>query len=206
MEKPSVLRRRVYALTTDLGIIVATNAFMVSAFNQFTRTVFFHLPFKMQMTVISKSAYMASISTMALTFAYFTLFYFCTNGRTLGKTFFGLRAVNADKSEMTLKQSIYRALAYFTCAMAGSFLFALSYIRKDEKSLADIFSGMTVTDEYTDATEVLGTEFKMELDNVLAMAKKSSVEVEKEEVVEYFEQNSVAKVEPEISVEQKKAA
>jgi uncharacterized RDD family membrane protein YckC len=204
MEKPSVLRRRVYALTTDLGIIVATNAFMVSAFNQFTRTVFFHLPFKMQFILIHNAAYMASISMMALTFAYFSLFYFCTNGRTLGKTFFGLRAVNSDKSEMTLKQSMYRAFAYFTCAMAGSFLFALSYIRKDEKSLADIFSKMTVSDEYADATDVLGTEFQMELNNIVSLARKKSSETQEE--VEYFEQNSVAKVEDENTLEQKKAA
>jgi len=180
MEKPTVIKRRVYALTVDLGIIVLTNAFLVGAFNQFTRTVFFHLPFKMQLMLMQKSAYMASISMMSLTFAYFTLFYFCTNGRTLGKTIFHLRAVNSDRSEISLKQSIMRALAYFTCAIFGSFLFALSYIRKDEKSLADIFSGMTVIEDMNWKTEATGTEFEMELNNVLQMEKSKETVLESE--------------------------
>lgn len=181
MEKPAVIKRRVYALTVDLGIIVLTNAFLVGSFNEFTRTVFFHLPFKMQLMLMHKSAYMASISMMSLTFAYFTLFYFCTNGRTLGKTIFHLRAVNADRSEISLKQSMMRALAYFTCAIFGSFLFALSYIRKDEKSLADIFSGMSIVEDTNWKTEATGTEFQAELDNVIAMTNAKDEKIENSE-------------------------
>jgi len=176
MEKPKVIKRRVYALTVDLGIIVLANAFLVGAFNQFTRTVFFHLPLKMQLMLFHKSSYMASVSLVSLTFAYFTLFYFCTNGKTLGKTIFHLRAVNADNSEITLRQSMMRALAYFTCAIFGSFLFALSYIRKDEKSLADIFSAMKVIDDTDWKAEETGTEFQAELDNVLNFAKEEDTE------------------------------
>jgi uncharacterized RDD family membrane protein YckC len=158
----SILKKRVYAFTADLGIVVVTNYFLMAAFSQFIHTVFFHFPFKVQLFLINKMAVMSSISLMSITFAYFSLFYFVTNGRTMGKTLFGLQVKNKDGSELTLQQSMLRAFAYFTCAMTGSFLFALSYIRKDEKSLADVFSGTMVgVDVFEEKAQ--GTEFQLSL-------------------------------------------
>ncbi|MBY0413840.1 MAG: hypothetical protein K2Q18_06730, partial [Bdellovibrionales bacterium] len=71
-----ILKRRVYALTTDLGVIVMGNYFLMASFNQFVKTVFFHFPFKVQMLLINKMSIMTSISLMSLTFAYFSIFYF----------------------------------------------------------------------------------------------------------------------------------
>lgn len=158
----SILKKRVYALTSDLGIIVVANYFLMASFTHFIQTVFFHFPIKMQMFLISKLAVMSSISLMAITFTYFSLFYFMTNGRTMGKTIFGLQVKNENGSELTIQQSMFRALAYFTCAMTGSFLFALSYIRKDQKSLADVFSGTFVGLETVDE-KIQGTEFQLTL-------------------------------------------
>lgn len=201
MEKDSILKKRVYAFTTDMAIIVATNAFLVSAFNQFIRTVFFHLPTKMQILLIDKTSFMNSISLMSFTFAYFSLFYFLTNGKTMGKIIFHIKAINADKSEISLKQSMLRALAYFTCALTGSFLFALSYIRKDEKSLADIFSGMNVIADIHEVAvagvvgEETGTEFEIALRRSMqAKETKSQSEETKisEEEIEHYEKNKSA--------------
>ncbi len=157
----SVLKKRVYAFTADLSIIVVSNYFLMAAFTNFVQTVFFHFPMKMQMFLIHKMGVMSSISLMSLTFAYFSLFYYVTNGRTMGKTLMGLKVQTANGEELSLWQSMTRALAYFTCAMFGSFLFALSYIRKDQKSLADVFSGTTVTLDTPDKDA--GTEFQLEL-------------------------------------------
>ena len=158
----SILKKRVYAFTADLGIVVVANYFLMASFNQFVRTVFFYFPFKVQMFLISKMAVMTSLSLMSLTFAYFSLFYFVTNGRTVGKSFFGLQVKNKNGEELTLTQSMLRALAYFTCAITGSFLFALSYIRKDEKSLADVFSNTTVGLDFFEEKST-GTEFQLTL-------------------------------------------
>ena len=158
----TILKKRVYAFTIDMGIVVVANFFLMAAFKQFIHTVFFHFPFKMQLILINKMTIMSSISLMSLMFAYFSLFYFVTNGRTIGKTLFGLQVKNADNSEMTLTQSMLRPLAYFTCAMTGSFLFALSYIRKDEKSLADIFSNCIVEYDVFEK-KAQGTEFQLSL-------------------------------------------
>lgn len=196
MKTGTILKKRVYALTIDLAIIVATNKFLVMSFNQFIKTVFFHLPVKVQLFLIAKTSYMTSVSLLSLTFAYFSLFYFVTNGKTMGKTLFDLKVVNADNSEMTLKQSMMRALAYLTCAFTGSFLFALSYIRKDEKSLADIFSGMYVVNDkkVTSVKEETGTEFQLALQRSMERKAEAAAAHEQtsEEEIEYFEQNKSA--------------
>ena len=158
----TILKKRVYAFTIDLGIVVIANFFLMAAFKQFIHTVFFHLPFKMQLILINKMTIMSSISLLSLMFTYFSLFYFITNGRTFGKTLFGLQVKNMDHSELTLIQSMLRPLAYFTCALMGSFLFGLSFIRKDEKSLADIFSNSSVGYDIFEK-KAKGTEFQLSL-------------------------------------------
>lgn len=159
-----ILKKRVYAFTTDFFIIVLTNYFLMAAFTNLLRTVFFHLPIRAQMFLIQKLTIMSSVTLMSLTFAYFSIFYFVSNGRTMGKTLFGLKVVSAE-GEMTLKQSMQRSISYFTCAMMGSFLFALPFIRKDSKSLADLFSNTSVAYDTTSdvLSESVGTEFQLAL-------------------------------------------
>jgi uncharacterized RDD family membrane protein YckC len=181
-----MLKKRVYAMTMDLFIVTATNYFMMAAFTNFVRTVFFHFPLKAQVFLINKFSMMTSVAMMSLMFAYFSLFYFVTNGRTMGKTMFGLKVVNDDKSELTLVQSMKRAFAYFGCVMLGSFLFAVSYIRKDQKSLADLFSGSSVALETAETSQEKGTEFQLTL--LHTEAEQNSEEAEPE----YFEQNKAA--------------
>lgn len=74
-----------------------------------------------------------------------------------------------------------RSIAYFACAMFGSFLFALSFIRKDKKSLADVLSSTEIVyDKKTEAAALdTGTEFQLAL-------------IEAEAEPEYFKQNKAA--------------
>ncbi len=105
----------------------------------------------------------------------------------MGKTLFGLK-VHSATGEITLRQSIMRSLAYFTCAITGSFLFALSYIRKDQKSLADVFSGTTVA--LDDGKEVKGTDFEMTLHTTLLMIRDD--EMNTEDTSETYEEKKAA--------------
>ena len=52
--------------------------------------------------------------------------------------------VKADYGEMTLLQAMKRSITYIVCAMSGSILFAIPFLRKDRKSLADIISKTNV--------------------------------------------------------------
>lgn len=80
----------------------------------------------------------------------------------MGKSLFGLQVKNPNGEEITLEQSITRASAYFVCALLGSFLFALSFIRKDQKSLADVLSKSVVELEALDESHIQ-TEFHLAL-------------------------------------------
>ncbi len=167
----SILKKRVYAFTTDLSIIVVANYFFMASFNHFVQTVFFHFPIRVQLLLINKMATISSVSLMSLTFAYFSLFYFLSNGQTMGKALFGLQVKNHNGEELTLEQSMIRSASYFACAMTGSFLFALSFIRKDEKSLADIFS-KTIVENENIKPNTKGTEFQL----TLLKTQKESIE------------------------------
>jgi uncharacterized RDD family membrane protein YckC len=166
-----LIKKRVYALTTDFFIVVMTNYFLMAAFTDFLKTVFFHLSLRSQLFLIKKLSIMSSSSLLSLTFAYFTLFYFVTNGRTMVKSIFGLKVV-ANQGEMTLAQAMKRSIAYIICAMFGSFLFALSYLRKDQKSLADLFSNTTVT--YESAEQEVETYSQFDLIVLAEMKQKES--------------------------------
>lgn len=184
-----LLKKRTWAMTTDLFIVMTTNYFLMAAFTNFIRTVFFHFPLKAQLFLVHKFSMMTSVTMVSLMFTYFSLFYYVTNGRTMGKTIFGLKVVNADQSEITLFQAMKRSFAYFTCAMLGSFLFGLSFLRKDQKSLADLFSSSSVALEtHQQAEEKIGTEFQLTLLHTL---EETRAEVTEEEP-EYFEQNKAA--------------
>jgi uncharacterized RDD family membrane protein YckC len=175
MQDPrDLLKKRVYALTTDFFIVTMTNYFLMAAFTDFLKTVFFHLSIRSQLFLIKKLTVMTSSSLLSLTFAYFTLFYFVTNGRTMGKTIFGLKVV-ATSGEITLVQAMKRALAYIICAMFGSFLFALSYMRKDAKSLADLISNTSVAVDTLEVETTANNQFDL---IVLAELKQKEIESE----------------------------
>jgi uncharacterized RDD family membrane protein YckC len=139
-----MLKKRVQAFTADMFIIILTNFALMTSFTQFIKTVFFHFPFKAQLFLVHKLNMINSVTLLSIMFSYFSIFYFVTNGKTFGKMLVGL-TVHSSSEEMTLIESMKRSIAYIICAMTGSFLFAIPYFRKDKRSLADIFSGTSVS-------------------------------------------------------------
>jgi uncharacterized RDD family membrane protein YckC len=87
-----------------------------------------------------------SVTLLTIMFSYFSIFYFVTNGRTFGKMLLGL-SVKSAHEEMTLNEAMIRSFSYFVCAMTGSFLFCLPFLRKDKRSLADILSKTNVVSD-----------------------------------------------------------
>lgn len=146
-----MLKKRVQAFTIDMFIIVLANYALITSYTQFIKTVFFHFPLKAQLFFVQKLNTINSVTLLSLMFSYFSIFYFSTNGKTFGKMLLGLK-VKSSHDEMTLPEAMKRSISYIVCAMTGSFLFYLPYIRKDNKSLADLFSKTSVIldDEKTD--------------------------------------------------------
>jgi uncharacterized RDD family membrane protein YckC len=182
-----ILKKRVNAFTLDMFIIVAANYFFMAAFSDFLKVMFFHFPIQTQLLLIQKFTYVHSVSLLSLTFAYFSIFYYATNGQTMGKMIMGLR-VKSTHSEMTISESMLRSISYVTCAFLGSFLFATSFIRKDMKSVADLISGTNVDlDIKTETFQT--TEFQLTL---IDCQNDTEEDTPKSEELEYFEQNKSA--------------
>ena len=94
----------------------------------------------------------------------------------MGKLLFGLKVVPL-KGEISLTQAMQRSASYLLCAMFGSFLFSLSFIRKDGKSLADIVSKTSVAYDEKSKNEVseAQTFFQLELINVTQNNKDEKI-------------------------------
>lgn len=138
-----LLKKRINAFTIDLFIIVAINYFLMASFTNFLKVAFFHFPLKMQFVLINKFKYFNSLSMMSILFAYFSIFYFTTNGQSMGKMLMGLR-VRSNSDELTLKESMIRAFSYVTCVWMASIPFLISFFRKDQLGLACLLSKTSV--------------------------------------------------------------
>lgn len=139
-----LLKKRINAFTIDLFLIVGINYFLMASFTSFLKITFFHFPLKMQFLLINKFKYFNSLSMMSIMFAYFSIFYFTTNGQSMGKMIMGLK-VRSNSKEMTLKESIIRSFSYVTCVWFASLPFLISFFRKDQLGLACLLSKTSVS-------------------------------------------------------------
>lgn len=161
-----LLKKRVNAFTLDLFIVVAMNYFFMAAFTDFLKIVFFHFPITTQLFLVHKFKFVHSISTLSIMFAYFSIFYFTTNGQTMGKMVLGLK-VTSKNQELTLKESMIRAASYIGCVWFASLPFLVSFFRKDQKGVACIFSNTKVV-LAEEAHKEHQTEFQLSLMDYVA--------------------------------------
>jgi uncharacterized RDD family membrane protein YckC len=173
-----ILKKRVHAFTFDLFLILGMNYFLMASFTDFLKVMFFHFPIHTQLMLIHKFKYIHSLSLISIMFAYFSIFYYASNGQTMGKMITGLR-VKAKNEEMSLKESLTRAFSYVVCAWFGSVLFITSFVRKDQKSVADLFSGTSVIVDEVKAS-VPQTEFQLTLMDFENHKPLTPIEVETE--------------------------
>lgn len=167
-----MLKKRTLAFTIDLGIVITTNYFLMAAFTDFLKIVFFHFPIRTQLLLIHKFKLFNSVSLLSLMFAYFTVFYFVTNGKTMGKMIMGLK-VKSNNSELTIGQCMTRAISYIFCAWFASIPFIISFIRKDQKSLADLFSSSIVEQTENQSVITPQTEFQLSLIDAIKIEEKN---------------------------------
>jgi uncharacterized RDD family membrane protein YckC len=159
-----ILKKRINAFTIDLFLVVLVNYFLMASFTDFLKIVFFHFPIATQMQLIHKFKYIHSVSLLSLMFSYYSVFFYATNGQTMGKMLMNLKieSLNKDDKEITLKIAMMRSIAYIVSAWFASIPLILPFIRKDQKSLADIFSNSKVV-LIDSKIETFETEFQLTL-------------------------------------------
>ncbi|MFZ4712404.1 MAG: RDD family protein [Bacteriovoracaceae bacterium] len=145
--KTNYMRRRVLAFCVDLYAILVVKIMMTLAYTSFFKSFFFQLPQYKQKQMLEGIQVLDLGTTPVIFFTYFVVSYFSGEGKTLGKLMFKLTVVNpALKNDYfpNLKQSFMRAIGYCACYLSLGTLFFLPFIRKDRKSLSDLFSNTSV--------------------------------------------------------------
>ena len=164
------MRKRVLAFCVDLYAILIIKVMMTLAYTSFFKSFFFQLPAYKQKQMIEGIQWLDLLTTPIVFFTYFVLSYFSGEGKTIGKLMFKLTVVRPDlKNDYfpTIKEALMRTLGYIVCYMTLGVLFLLPFIRKDRKSLSDIFSNTSVwsDQELYDALR----EGEMSKDNVIQL-------------------------------------
>ncbi len=150
------LKKRFYAFCTDLFFIGIIQKALVLSYMVFVNDSFFKAPARVK-EVLVDNLYQMRLQTLVFTFfSYFLISLYLGHGKTIGKTIFNLRVVSheGDPYELSFMESFMRTMGYTTCYVAYSILFALVFLRKDERGIPDLFSQTEVlTDEEFEALQ-----------------------------------------------------
>ncbi len=137
MKKNGLIRPRIHAFLIDLMMIKLI----------YYGSIFCVLLFMTELNINWRYEDFAeikgkSIACLYLIFVmYFSLSFYLSNGKTVGKMFFGLKVYSLDgNKELSLKQSFLRSLGYGFNTIFLFLPFALVFFNKQQKSPACFFS------------------------------------------------------------------
>ncbi len=149
--KSNLLKRRVMAFCVDLYAIVMIKIMMTLAYTSFFKAFFFQLPVLKQKRMVEGLMTLDLYIAPIIFFTYFFVSYFSGEGKTVGKLMFKISVVRPDlKNDYfpNMKESFARTIAYMACYMTAGLLFLLPFFRKDQKSLADLWSKTMVMNDH----------------------------------------------------------
>lgn len=148
--KKEILKKRFTAFALDIFSVVLLTKVLLFTFGQFFRMHFSNLPFETQTNVVSNLHQIQWIVLSITFWGYFVLSNFLSNGKTIGKSFSGLRVFSPSEEHLTFQESFMRTFGYFFGYATGSILLAIPFMRQDAKGLPDWFSSTYVIteDEY----------------------------------------------------------
>lgn len=145
VEKPNIVLasalHRTGAYILDI-IIISVSSAVISAALLYTYKA---LTETMQLIPLNNRApweidFLKQAVSLIVFTSYFTLSYWYTNGRSIGKKWLGLQVVSEDGIEFTFRRAFTRSLAYQVSYIILGLGFALAFIRDDKKCLHDLIS------------------------------------------------------------------
>jgi uncharacterized RDD family membrane protein YckC len=139
---------RVTAFGIDIFMVGIIKIAISISYAIYVQTFFDTLDFSQQVYLIH---ILDGIEVMVAGFvflSYFTLCFYFMEGRTVGKHLLKLRAVKSDfvadnsntDLHYSLQDAFMRTLGYLVSYLTLGILYALPFVRKDKRSLADMFS------------------------------------------------------------------
>lgn len=146
------LHKRSFAFALDIFTIGVLKVGTVFSYAKFLETMVVDLTFSQKYQLQKALTYFDFFLTFAIFFGYFTFCFYTLNGKTLGKKLMKLTVItnnymnNPDEHDfkMTFGQAFMRTLGYLVSYLSFGIMFALPFLRSDQKSLSEIFSKTTV--------------------------------------------------------------
>lgn len=142
-----LIHQRLNAFTIDLGIISLMHYFFTSQLIVFTRLFFFKFPVKFQFILLEKYSDLQPYLFLTVYYLYFSLFTYLTDGKTMGKSLYGLKLYTRDHSAPALWQCLLRPIIQAVSLLFLPLTIICLLMSKKALSPADIFSACYTDDE-----------------------------------------------------------
>lgn len=150
--KLTPLSQRIVAFGIDIFMVGMIKLAITISFTIYVQTFFDELDFSQQVYLFHALDGVEVLTAAFVFLGYFTMSFYFMEGRTFGKHLLKIRAVkndfvcDNDNTELhyTLKDAFMRTLGYLAAYLSLGVLYALPFVRKDKRSLADIFSGSMI--------------------------------------------------------------
>ncbi|MBP9673538.1 MAG: RDD family protein [Bacteriovoracaceae bacterium] len=141
-ENPSLLlRKRAYGLIVDLVTIGILKKITLHTYAFFLRSFFYQMPLSLKQEVIDSFTAVESLATTTLFLGYFIMSMTWGHGQTIGGLIFGFKSKGEKEKTVTFASAVLNALGNFLSYLSFGLLFFLPLIRKDKRSLGEIWSG-----------------------------------------------------------------
>jgi uncharacterized RDD family membrane protein YckC len=147
-----VSTKRALAFGIDVMIIGFIKIVFSLSYTHYLNSFFYNLNVFQQIEAVNQMR-LLDISFTAFCFiSYFTLTHYLMEGKTVGKKIMKLVAVNNNylslknnwDNQLSLAQCFLRTSGYLAAYFTLGVLFCLPFLRKDKKSLSELFSSSTV--------------------------------------------------------------
>jgi uncharacterized RDD family membrane protein YckC len=172
IKNDQITLRRISAFAADFFVILMVFNMIQVSYAAFVQNILIPLNYIQKSNLINGTT---AINVMIFAFVYITYFFmnnYIFAGKTLGKKWMGLRAINEDyiyfkeveDSEMNFSQALRRSFGKFLCYISFGTFFILNIINEEKRGLSDMISKTrVVSDEWYEAFEA---NKKYDLDNV----------------------------------------
>jgi hypothetical protein len=149
------LYKRSFAFALDIFTVGLIKIGVTYTYASFLQFFIADLDFSQKYQLVKALNVMDPLITLSIFFGYFTFCFYALGGKTLGKKLMKLTVITNDyfhepdkfDFKMSLKQALLRTTGYLASYLSLGILFALPFMRKDNKSLSEIFSKtMVLTD------------------------------------------------------------
>ena len=141
------MKNRINAFSIDITFIIALNMAFLNAFKNHFELITAHLH---SVTSTSFNLYypvVDALTTVIIFLSYFTLSFYFSNGQTIGKKIFKLKVHSRFDMQISIIDSLARAIGYLICMFSLYSLFLIPFFRKDKKGIPDWFSQTFIEDE-----------------------------------------------------------